>query len=296
MTISGNVPNHLVVGARSGFLTGMAEIQAPWRQIAGVIDMGSQSITIADVGGAPMPLEDVDGAIKQELLERAVTVKARNWHITIPVSYNAVKDQQTGEAFERKIRGAAENFNRHINKLVMLALDDGTGTTYGAAYDALSFFNDSHLNNGTTYDNNFALTLSLANFETNLSLARLFTDESGEYTDFMYDLMLVPPALEREAAQICDNREDDSTANRAVNPWAGKFRYIVSPYLDSTAWVVIASGHAQKPLYVAMREQPSLQEAWFNPEGPDGGTYNFKFYGRYNVVYGDPRLAFLGNT
>jgi phage major head subunit gpT-like protein len=296
MTISGNVPNHLVIGARTGFLAAMEGAQAPWQQVAGTLDMGSQSLTIADIGGAPMPLEDVDGAIKQELVERALTVKARNWQITIPVSYNAIQDNQTSESFERKIRSAAENFNRHMNKLVFLALDDGAGSTYGLSYDGLSFFNDSHLNNGSTYDNNFALSLSLANFKTNLALARAFTDESGEAVDYMYDTLIVPPALEYEGAQITGNFEDYSTANRAVNPWSGRFKLIVTPHLDSTAWVVAATSHSIKPLYIAMRERPALQEAWFNPKGPDGGTYNFKFYSRYNVVYGDPRLAFLGNT
>lgn len=295
MTVSGNVPQHLVVGARAGFLTAMKEFQPDWRKVAGEITMGAKSLDLVDVGGMPMPIEDVGGAIKQALIERALTVKPRNWNIVVPISYNSLQDDQTS-SLERKVRMAAENFNRHLDKLVFLGLDDGAGTTYGTAYDELSFFNDSHLNNGSTYDNNFALALSLANFKTNLALARVFTDESGEPTNYTYDTLIVPPALEYEGSQITGNFEDYSTANRAVNPWSGRFKLVVSPYLDSTAWVVAATSHVQKPLYIVMREQPFLQDYWFNPEGPDGGTYNFKFYGRYNLAYGDPRLAFLGNS
>src|SRR4030042_1405868 len=142
MTVSQNVPQHLVVGARSGFLAAMADIQMPWRQVAGEFTMTSKAIDLVDLGAA------------------------------------------------------AENFQRHINKLVFLALDDGADTTYGTAYDALAFFDGSHLNGSqSTYDNEFALALSLDNFQTNLNLARLFTDESGEYVDAMYNTLIVPPAL-----------------------------------------------------------------------------------------------------
>jgi len=60
--------------------------------------------------------------------------------------------------------------------------------------------------------------------------------------------------------------------------------------------VLAATGETAKPILVSMREQPNLQSAWFDPMGGDGGMYYFKFYGRYNVHYGDWRLAALGNT
>lgn len=296
MAISGNVPQHLVVGARSNFLAAMKGDNLPYMRIAETITMGAKSIDLVDLGGAPMPVEDRGGGPAQDFVERALTVKARSWNITVGISHNAVQDDQTNTLL-RKVQGAAENFNRHMNKIVFQALNAGDGTTYGKAYDGLSFFNDAHLNGGqATYDNNFALALSLDNFQTNYNLAKLFTDESGEYTDFNYDLIVVPPALERTAAQITGNGEDYATANRAVNPYSGRLSYIVSPYMDSTAWAVIASNASAKPLALVMREQPNLQDSWFDPQGADGGTYNFKFYARYNVVYGDPRLAFLGNS
>lgn len=296
MAISGNVPQHLVVGARSGFLASMKGDNFPWQRIAEVITIGAKSVDLVDLGGAPMPVEDRGGGPLQDFVERALTVRPRSWDITVGISHNAVSDDQTGTLL-RKVQGAAENFQRHMNKIVFQALDGGDGTTYGKAYDGLSFFNDAHLNGPAgTYDNNFALALSLDNFATNMALAKLFTDESGEYTDYNYDLLIVPPALERTAAQITGNSEDYSTANRAVNPWSGRLSYIVSPYMGSAAWSVVASNESSKPLAIVMREQPSLQDSWFDPLAKDGGMYYFKFFARYNVAYGDPRLAFLGNS
>ena len=296
MAISGNVPQHLVVGARSGFLAAMKGENFPWMRIAEVITMGAKTLELVDLGGAPMPIESKGGGPLQDYVERALTVRPRSWDITVQISHNAIQDDQTGTLL-RKVQGAGENFQRHMNKIVFQALDAGDGTTYGKAYDGLSFFNGAHLNGPAgTYDNEFALALSLDNFQTNYNLAKAFADESGEPVDVNYDLIVVNQALERTAAQITGNGEDYSTANRAVNPYSGRLSYLVSPYMGSTAWAVVASNESSKPLAIVMREQPNLQDAWFDPNGADGGMYNFKFYARYNVAYGDPRLAFLGNS
>lgn len=298
MTISGNVPQHLVVGARTGFLTAISNPNLPWRRIAGEIDMTTKSQDFVDLGSAPMPVEDKDAGPLQDFIERSVSVRARNWNLTVAISYNAIQDDQTG-LLETKVRAAGENFNRHMNKLMFQALNGGDTSTYGLCYDGLNFFSNSHTDKGSglaVQDNNFALALSLDNFETNLNLARLFMNNQGEYTEHDYDLLVVPPALERTAAQICNNPEGYDTGNREINPYSGRFTYIVSPYMDSTAWVILASSQTAKPLYLAMRQQPFLQDAWFDPNGPDGGTYGFKFYARYNNFYGDWRLAALGNT
>ena len=295
--ISGNVPQHLVVGARAGFLAATSRADMPWQRVAERIVMDSASIEMVDLGGAPMPVEDKNMGPLQDFSERAMAVKPRNWVLKVGISYNTVQDDKTGGTLLRKVRGAGENFQKAINKLVFQALNGGDGTPYGLAYDGGNFFANAHPNGAaSTYDNLFALSLSLDNFQTNYNLAKAFTDEGGEYTDCNYDLLVVPPAYERIAAQITGNTEDYATGNRATNPYAGRMSYIVSPYMDSTAWVGLASNESAKPLAVVMREEPFLQDAWFDPDGPDGGKYYFKFYGRYNVVFGDPRLAFLGNT
>ena len=61
-------------------------------------------------------------------------------------------------------------------------------------------------------------------------------------------------------------------------------------------WVLLDSTRETKPLLVAMREQPNLQDQWFDPTGTEGGRYYFKFYGRYEVYFLDWRLATMGNT
>jgi len=297
--ISGNVPKHLVVGARTGFLNGLRRRDYEWQRVAATFNMGAVSEQLVDIGAAPMPKESKGGMTIQDFIERQIALSPTDWDITVWISHNAVQDDQTGE-LDRKVRSSGENFQKHLNARVFTALNGGDGTTFGLAYDGQDFFDSDHVDKGAQYttaqDNEGALALSLNNYETSLVAAQKFRDDQGEFTSFNYDLIVVSPELQREAANIAENPQDYATANRAINPFASGLDFIVAPELDSTAYHLIASNESHKPLIVGMKEQPNLQHAWFDPDQPEGGYFFFKFYARYEVVYGDWRLAYQGNT
>ena len=297
-----NVPNHLTVGVKTGMLSAPKAHVYNWQRVAMLHNMSAASETLVDLGATPMPLEDKGGPQIQDFIERSQAVKPLNWLLTTFISYNTVKDDQTGGTLQAKARGqdAITNFQRHLNNRVFSVLDAGDGQTYGACYDGQDFFDSDHVDKGAKYttnqDNENTLTLSLDNFETVLVSAQGFKDDQGEELDYMYDLLVVPPALARTAAQITGNPQAYDTANRETNPYSGKIDYIVSPKLASTAWHLIASGERIKPLIVVMREAPNLQHTWFDPTAAEGGRYYFKFFARYDVVYGYWPLAVQGNT
>jgi phage major head subunit gpT-like protein len=298
--ISGNVPNHLVVAARTGFLTTAQPAVPTYAPIASMITMDAKSQTLVDLGGAPMPLRNRGKFQAQDFIEKSLTVTPLDWDITVFLSHNALKDDRTGD-LDRKVRAAGANFQRHISQQAFKALNDGDATTnFGACYDGQAFYYASHIDNGAAYqtaqsNTGFAAALSLDNLETVMVAAKVLVDDQGEYTDYNYDLIVVPPAYQRIAANICRNNDAYDTANREMNPYSG-MKYIVSPKLDSTAWVLAASSETIKPIIIVMRESPNLQSAWFDPEAEDGGRYYFKFYARYNHYYGDWRTALLGHT
>ncbi len=300
MPISGNVPGHLLAAARSGFLVGVDPAIKPYEPIATLFPMTAKSVDLVDLGAAPMPLRNRGRAQVQDFIEKKLTVTPLDWDITVSISHNATQDDQTGE-LERKARSAGANFNKHIAQQAYQALNDGDATTnFGAGYDGLAFYHDSHVDKGAYYttvqDNKNNLALSLDNLETVMVAAQTFKDDQGEFTDYNYNSLVVHPTSRRIAENIANNPEDYGTANRARNPYAGKVQVIVSPKLDTTAWILVASGEPHKPIIIAMREQPNLQSAWFDPDGPDGGLWKFKFYARYNHFYGDWRLANMGKS
>lgn len=297
--ITGNVPGHLNVAARTGFLSAVKTRSYDWQRVAMLHNMTASSDEFVDLGAAPMPTISKQGTTLQDFIERRKTVTPQNWDITVFISYNAVKDDQTG-MLENKVRSAGDNFQKHINSRVFTVLNGGDTTTYGLAYDGQEFFDSDHADPGAAYstaqDNEDVLALSLDNFETVYVKAQNTRDDQGEFFQYGYNLLVVPPALERTAAQITGNAQAFDTANNETNPYNGKLGYIVSPYLDSTAWHLIAANEQVKPLILAMKEQPSLQASWFDPNTPDGGRYYFKFFARYEVHYGLWQLAYQGNT
>lgn len=294
---SGNVPQHLVVGARTGFLTALKTTPMPWQRIATQVNLNARALELVDLGAAPMPTED---AVRQaqDFIEKSMPVQPRDWSLLVWVSYNAVQDDQTG-TLERRVRRAAENFQRHLNQRVFKKLNDGD-VTGNLAYDGQEFFDSDHVDKGAAYqtaqDNEYGLALSLDNFETVYVAAQGFRDDQGETVDYGFDTLIVPPALERIALQITGNAAAYDTANRENNPYAGRIQTLVNNQLDSTAWILTAGNEGVKPLIVAMRQQPVLQESWFDPLAADGGRYYFKFFARYEVHYGDWRAAIMGNT
>ncbi len=297
--ISGNVPKHLVVGARTGFLNGLRRREYEWQRVAETLNMTAATEQLVDIGAAPMPKESKGGMTIQAFIERQITISPTDWDITVWISHNAVKDDLTGD-LDRRVRASGENFQKHLNARVFTALNAGDGTTFGSAYDTQDFFDSDHVDKGAQYttaqDNEGALALSLNNYETSLVAAQKFRDDQGQFTSFNYDLIVVSPELQREAANIAENPQDYATANRAVNPFASGLDFIVAPEMDATAYILIASNESHKPMIVGMKEQPNLQHAWFDPDQPEGGYFFFKFFARYNVAYGDWRLAFQGNT
>lgn len=293
--ISGNVPSHLLVAARTGFLT-TAQPEVPlYAPIAKEIPMDAKSIDLVDLGGAPMPLQNRGRFQAQDFIEKKLTVTPLDWDITVFISHNAVKDDQTGE-LDRKVRAAGDNFQRHIAQQAFQALNDGDGTNFGLCYDGQNFYSNSHVDKGAYYttvqDNLDSSTLSLANLPAIVSKAMLTRDDQGNFTQYNYDLLVVDPSNHVVANQITAIKggSDDTTK---ANPYAGNMKYIVAPQMDTGAVILVASNESTKPILIAMREAPNLQSAWFDPVAPDGGRYYFKFYARYNHFYGDWRLAFM---
>ena len=299
MPISSSVPYHLIAGARAGFLQAFETATPMWQRVAQRVDLGTKSTDLVDLGAAPMPKNSKSGVTMQDFVEKRIAVTPQDWDITVHISKNAVKDDTTG-TLDQRVRSAGERFNQHFDKLCFGALNSGEAATYGLCYDGLYFFSDSHVDKQASYttvqDNKFAATLTLTNFNTVWTAAMNFKDDQGEPARYNYDLLVVPPALALAAAQITDNAEDATTGNRAMNPFNGKIGYVVSQDLDATSWFLVASSHVIKPVLLVMREAPHLDETWVEPERPDGGWYMMKFAARYNVFFGDWRLAVEGNS
>lgn len=232
--------------------------------------------------------------------ERSVMVYPVDWEVTVGVTHNAIDDDQVGD-LEAWARSAAVQFQKHRDYLAFSALNAGDAATYGIVYDGLYLFSNSHADPGAEYstvqDNLYGLTLSLDNFRTVKIAASKFLDDRGIPVGLNHRLLIVPPDLEYEAAQIANNRDAYDTANREMNPYAGNVRFMVAPggWLDATSWYLLDDTAPVKPINLVNRKEPQLA-IWDVEENGDGGTRYYKWHARYNVFYGDWRVAIMGNS
>ena len=286
--------------------TGAFEIMAdlgdqPWprlgagKQGAGGTD-GRTSAPVVNQMTAGQPIVYTDAE------ERALMVYPLYWYIAKEVSHAAINQDRSGD-LEAWARAGMINFQRHIDFLCFDALNSGEATTnYGAGYDGLSFYNDSHVDPGAEYttvqDNKYASTLTLDNFETVRVAASNFKDSRGQPQGYNHNLLIVPPALERVAANITTNVEDYAVANRAMNPYAGNIRSLIAPggWLDATSWHLLdVSDPLSKPILVFMFQRPQMVPTWDN-ENIGAGVRYYKMESWYGVAYGNWRRSIQGNT
>jgi len=297
MAISGNLPKHLEVAARTGILASPPRDDMPYRRVAMEVDLTAATQQLVDLGGMPLPTNDPK--VVDTLIEKTKAVTPQDWYLTLHISQNAIDDDQTGR-LESNFKNIVPAFQRHINSRVFTVLNSADGVTESTGLDGLALFDANHKYAGAQYatvqDNEYALALSLDNFNTVWVAARAFVDDQGNYFNYNYNLLVVHPTSNVIAYNITGNPEAMDTANRERNPYATGLSYITSPYLDTTAWMLIAESEPTKPLVVAIRKRPALLNMWFDSQQPDGGYHYFQYHGRYVVEVGDWPLAIMGNT
>lgn len=318
-----DIAAHLEYGVRSGFLNGRREYTPLRTPFVREVTSAGAFETYADMGAHPWPVQNAGkegnggtdsrtGAPQVNQMnaggpitvlgaeDRSMIVYNVDWEIAIAVEHNAIDDDRTGQ-LEDWARDAGMNFEKFLDYKAFDALNQGESTTaYGATFDGLSFFNDSHVYPGATYataqDNKHALDLNLDNFETVVTTAAGYRDSKGVPLGFNYNLLVVAPGNAREAAQITGNPLNSGTANNEINPYSGLVRAVVAPggWLDSSAWFVLDVSQTQKPLTLQIRKRPELT-VW-DDETQGSGIRYFKWHMRGAISYGNWALALQGNS
>jgi len=319
-----DIAAHLEKNIRTGFLLGSKDYSPLRSSFCGEKSSDGAFEQYADMGATPWPVQNagkagaggtdsrtggpqvnaLDEGGSVQIVggeERALVVYNLDWEIGIGVTHNAINDDRAGD-LEAWARGASANFEKHKDYEAFRALNSGEATTsFGAGYDGQAFFSASHVDPGAVYttaqDNQYALTLDLDNFETVRVASGKYLDSRGKYIGFNHNLLIVPPDLERIAAQVASNEWAYDTGNREINPYAGSVRLVVAPggWLDTTAWYVVDTSQVQKPLYLQMRQSPQLSIIDDDLQG-SGGIRYYKWHARYAMFYGDWRLCTQGNT
>lgn len=205
------------------------------------------------------------------------------------VERELIEDQLTGPAFDdsrdlgiaafkKREMSAASVFN---NAFTSTTNDDGYSTLGPDSVVLCSASHPRSAQDSTTWSNAGTSALSKANVATTRVSMLRFTDDRGDISNVMPDLLLVPPELEDTGIEITKSMLDPTSGNNAVNPQAGRFRLAVWHYLtDTNNW------------FMAERQRMKQSLLWYNrvplqffQEG-DFDTFQAKFAARMRYSYG----------
>lgn len=314
---------HLERDMRLGFAKGQDGYVAKRGAFVEEMDSDRAYEVFADLGATPWPVQNggrlgsggVDDRTEAEVTggihaggevqvgdfpERKIMLYPVDWEVLIDITHNAIDDDATGDV-KRKAESAAIRFEQHMDWVCFNALNGGDGTTWGKGYDGQNLFSASHTDPGASYQtaqNNLGTsTLSLDNLKTIKIAASKLLDNTGQPMGLQHNLLIVPTDLEWEAGQITSNPMAYDTANNEKNPYAGQMQSLVAPggYMDTTAWVLIDNSSIERPLFLVKRKVPTMSFT-DNELAGDGGVRTYKWHARYNLAYGDWRLAYMGKS
>jgi hypothetical protein len=182
-------------------------------------------------------------------------------------------------AYRKREKGAASIFNNAFT-----AVGNGPDGMPNAGPDGVALCSASHprsQSDSTVQSNAGVLPLTETNLGTTRVLHQKITDDRGDLMDLTPDEGLVPPELEDTAIKISRSGQEPGTANNAVNPQAGRFRWSTWHYLtDPTNWFLFDGGRRRRSLL--WYDRIPLE---FGQEG-DFETLQNKFRGYMRYSYG----------
>jgi hypothetical protein len=151
-------------------------------------------------------------------------------------------------AFRKREKGAASVF---INAFTDSGVNDDGMPIAGP--DAVGLCSTAHPlstdDPSVTQSNESTLALTAENLGATRQLHMALTDDRGDLMNVMPDLVLLPPELEDVAIAAGMSPLEPDSANNAVNPQRGRFRYLVWHYLtDANAWFMIDSARRNRSL------------------------------------------------
>lgn len=197
-------------------------------------------------------------------------------------------------AFRNREKSAAATFNNAFSSVT----DQTTLDTYGfpiGGPDNVALCSTAHpysASDSTTQSNEGTEPLTEDGLSATRQAHMALLDDRGDLLNVMPDTILIPPELEDAAIKAGASPLEPDTANNAVNPQQGRFRYLVWHYLtDSNAWFSIDSAMMNSDLI--WYERIPLE---FGSE-PDFDTFQTKFRGymRYSRGWKDFRWVYGQN-
>ncbi|HRF61139.1 MAG TPA: Mu-like prophage major head subunit gpT family protein [Fimbriimonadaceae bacterium] len=302
-----DIPDLLVPGLRAEFeLAYRSELDAGFAdRIATVIQTTMPIQKYAWLGATPPMREFVDERRPAGMAAYAMTIEDKVFESSIAVDRRAIEDDQL-DLIRLRVRDLATRVVNHRQQIVVEAL---VGGATAGGYDGVSFFNTAHpLPGGGTVSNRGSTALASASLAEALSGMMTIPDDTGTPLGILPDTLVVGPKLAWTAIELAEspvvvyqaNVSDSAGPTNYLNPFHGKLRVVVTPFLSGTSddyWFLLDT---KRPIRgVILQERKDVPVEFSALEAGSGSDsawmrdrYHYGVRARYNVGYGLWQTAF----
>jgi hypothetical protein len=223
------------------------------------------------------------------------TLTAAKYGQLLPISYELLEDDLSGAVEKAKYGSRA--LTRKAEQLGGDVLNNSFDTSYTSYGDTLPLCSTAHTraDGGSNQSNASAtgITLTEANLETGILAMRGQLDDRGNLISVVPNVLVVPPALEKEATIIAKSTNRSDTADNDLNVYnmkeytGGQLKVVVWDYIGAaaggsdTAWFLLSQGDHQ--LNWGWRRKPSVKRL-----GEEVGAKNELYYWKmsFRAAYG----------
>lgn len=290
-------------GFRAIFLKAYDGETPDWMPIAMEVESNSETETYEYITGLP-GMKKLIGEVKlEDFATNGFSLKNEEWESTVPVKRKVIERDSLG-LVKPAMSELGTNARNHPRILVAGLLSGGftaldfTGTAFFAA--GKPYNKDDKSKGAPTFTNKGTAALSAASFVVARTTLQKMVDAKGNNLGLGKKLTLVVPPALQETANKLRVAENISVAGGSTetNTLRNTFDVLVLNDLTSdTAWFLIESGRAIKPLLIQFEVRPEFIAA-DDPKSTHvvlQKMFFYQAYGRWNAGYALPMLAF-GST
>lgn len=249
MIISSQNMRGIYIAFNTLFNKALEEQKPLYERIATVTPSTTDAETYAWLGDIPGMREWIGDREIQNLSGSDYTIKNKDFELTVGVPRNAIEDDKIG-LYNPSIQMLGQSAAMHPDELIFELLAKGFNVK---CYDGENFFSTSHKVGKKTISNKLTSKLSIDSYVSARTSMMSLTNAANRALSIVPDLLVVPPALEKEGRDILVA----DFINGTKNTMQGTAELLVVPQLagHDAAWYLLSTKRPIKPLIYQQRQK-----------------------------------------
>lgn len=290
MILDGNWQDALEPIAKKNFNVGLKEIPAEKSMLFDVVKSDKLTETYLEIGDVGS-MEEFNGSVAYDDISQGykMTVTAKEMAKGIKIQRRFVRTDQLDI-----VKSLPKMLGLAARRRIALDVFYGYNNAFNSSIttlDTLSLCNSSHTstNGGSTQGNAGSTAFSGVSVEATRLLMKKFLSNTDQRFEVMPDMLIVPPDLEEAAYELTSSSGKVDTANNNKNFHQGKWKVLVSDWLEDTNnWFMVDSDLLKQ--FAVWNDVDSIDFA--QSEDFDGIAAKYRAYMFYGFGFRDWRFMY----